>query len=82
MTSYLDVMMRLIAQGGVRLDRPLTELDRMILQIQMTPYCQLSQRDRQWLKLLLDLQYQEREAIRIPELRDGQKGEKHDHYST
>jgi len=60
-------MMRLIAQEGVRLDRPLSDLDRMILLARMTPYHELSQRDRQRLKLLLDLQHQEREAIRFPD---------------
>jgi hypothetical protein len=58
--------MRLIAQEGVRLDRSLSDLDRMILLIRMTPYHELSQRDRQRLKLLLDLQHREREAIRFP----------------
>ena len=59
--------MILIAQEGVRLDRPLSDLDRMILLIRMTPYHELSQRDRQRLKLLLDLQHREREAIRFPD---------------
>ena len=60
--------MRLIAQEGVRVDHPPpTDLDRMILLARMTPYHELSQRDRQRLKLLLDLQHREREAIRFPD---------------
>jgi len=67
MTGYLEMMMRLITQSGVRLDRPLSDLDRMILLARMTPYHELSLKARQRLKLLLDLQHQEREAIRFPD---------------
>ena len=64
--GYLDVMtMRLITDYGMRLDRPLSDLDRMILLARMTPYQELNDADRQRLKLLLDLQHQERERIRF-----------------
>ena len=57
--------MQLIANYGHRVDRPLTDLDRLILKARMTPYRQLSDADRQRLKLLLGLQHAERERIQF-----------------
>ncbi len=59
-----------ITESGVRLDRPLSDLDRAVLLARMTPYHELTQRDRQRLKLLLDLQHQERETIRFPDFKN------------
>lgn len=57
--------MRLATNYGRRVDAPLTDLDRLILLARMTPYRELSDADRQRLKLLLSLQHAEREAIRF-----------------
>jgi hypothetical protein len=64
-------MMRLITDGGRRVDHPPpTDLDYMILKIRATPYAQLRDGDRRRLKLLLDIQHDKREAIRFPTFDD------------
>ena len=65
MTGYLDVMMKLIADHGMRVDRPLSDLDQTILLARMTPYQELTLGERQRLKLLLEIQHQARERIRF-----------------
>ena len=47
-------------------DRPLSEMDSLILRILATPYAQLCEADRQRLIMLLSRQHREREAIRFP----------------
>lgn len=57
--------MRLIAMEGVRLDRPLSDLDRMTLLIRMTPFDKLNTTTRQRIKTLLERQHRERERVRF-----------------
>ncbi|MCP5131858.1 MAG: hypothetical protein H6985_20005 [Pseudomonadales bacterium] len=56
--------MRLITNHGRRVDHP-TDLARLILLARKTTYKAMSDADRYQLKLLLDLQHQERERIRF-----------------
>ncbi|MCB1688645.1 MAG: hypothetical protein KDI33_09180 [Halioglobus sp.] len=57
--------MRLITQDGMRLDRPLTDLDRLILLSRTTEYRDMNVAAKLRLRLLLDMQHAERERIRF-----------------
>jgi len=63
--SFSDVTMELITNYGHRVDRPLTDLDRLIARIRATPYRRLPDDDKTRLVALLAAEHQKREAIRF-----------------
>lgn len=72
MTSYLDVMtMRLMTNYGRRVDRPLSDLDKLITLARETPYATMSEATKLRLSLLLHIQHQERERIRFAPIQNG-----------
>ena len=65
MTGYTEMMMRLITDSGMRVDRPLTDLDKLLTLAKRTPYAQMNQVAKLRIKLLLHIEHQERERRRF-----------------
>ena len=63
--------MELIAHYGHRTDRPLSDLDRLMILARMTPYSDLPEIQRLRIKFELDMQHREREHIRFAPLTEG-----------
>jgi len=60
--------MKLVADHGMRLDRPLSDLDRMMYLARCTPYLDLPDDHKRDLVRLLAQKHQAREHIRFSKL--------------
>ena len=63
--------MRLMTNDGMGVDRPLSELDKLITLARATPYREMSEATKLRFSLLLHIQHQERERIRFAPIQYG-----------